>query len=122
MSCSRLLCALTKFGLCLKSPGSLCNLRVLCVSVVCFCSEFINHRDTENTEVAQRRAFFGLLGQSFGDALCLKSLRICLDRVSTTCGSGGVMDQVHKTFANRAPLRRTHPLPQVLLPRSKRDV
>jgi len=23
--------------------------------VVCFCSEFINHRDRENTEVAQRR-------------------------------------------------------------------
>ena len=41
--------------LCTKShcPGfPLCN---LCVSVVCFCSEFINHRDTENTEVAQRR-------------------------------------------------------------------
>src|ERR1043165_37851 len=36
---------------------SLCNLCVLCVSVVCFYSEFINHRDTENTEAAQRRAF-----------------------------------------------------------------
>src|ERR1044072_832316 len=36
--------------------ASLCNLCVLCVSVVCFCSEFINHRDTENTEVAQRSA------------------------------------------------------------------
>src|ERR1043165_2647716 len=34
---------------------SLCNLCVLCVSVVCFCLEFINHRDTENTEVAQRK-------------------------------------------------------------------
>jgi len=31
-----------------------CNLCVLCVSVVCFGSAFINHRDTENTEVAQR--------------------------------------------------------------------
>ena|ERR1043165_8258452 len=53
-----------------KSPWfeiSLCNLCVLCVSVVCFCSEFINHRDTENTEVAQRRAPFGLLGQSRTD-------------------------------------------------------
>src|ERR1044072_518279 len=43
--------------LCTKSScpeNSLCNLCVLCVSVVCFCSEFINHRDTENTEVAQR--------------------------------------------------------------------
>ncbi len=26
----------------------------LCLCGVCFCSEFINHRDTENTEVAQR--------------------------------------------------------------------
>src|SRR6185437_5325205 len=44
--------------LCTKSPYiliSLCNLCVLYVSVVCFCSEFINHRDTENTEIAQRR-------------------------------------------------------------------
>jgi|ERR1043165_3083844 hypothetical protein len=51
-----------------SSPGSetsLCNLCVLCVSVVCFCSEFINHRDTENTEATQRRAPFRLLGQSF---------------------------------------------------------
>ena len=56
-----------------QSPGSeisLCNLCVLCVSVVYFCSEFINHRDTENTEVAQRRAPFGLLGQSL--VLCYK--------------------------------------------------
>src|ERR1051325_9636696 len=40
-----------------QSPGSgfLCaNLCVLCVSVVYFCSEFINHRDTENAEVAPR--------------------------------------------------------------------
>ena len=44
-------------GLCTKSPCpeiSLCNLCVLGVSVVRFCSEFINHRDTENTEMAQR--------------------------------------------------------------------
>jgi len=40
---------------------SLCNLRVLCVSVVWFYSEFINHRDTEDTEVAQRRARSRLL-------------------------------------------------------------
>jgi len=32
---------------------SLCNLCVLCVSVVWFYSEFINHRDTEDTEVAR---------------------------------------------------------------------
>jgi len=43
---------------------SLCNLCVLCVSVVCFCSEFINHRDTENTEVAQRRRLSWLFVQS----------------------------------------------------------
>jgi len=54
--------------------------------------------------------------------LCLKSPKTCLDRVSTTCGSGWVMDQVHKTLANRARLRHTHPLPQVVLTRSKRDV
>ena len=50
--------------LCLKSPGSEISLCKLCVSVVYFCSEFINHRDTENTEFAQRREIFGLLGQS----------------------------------------------------------
>src|SRR6185436_8370901 len=32
---------------------SLCNLCVLCVLCGVFCSEFISHRDTENTEVAQ---------------------------------------------------------------------
>jgi hypothetical protein len=36
-------------------PLSLCNLRVLCVSVVSDCGAFIYHRDTENTEVALRR-------------------------------------------------------------------
>jgi len=43
---------------------SLCNLGVLCVSVVCFCLEFVNHRDTENTEVAQRRGPSWLFVQS----------------------------------------------------------
>src|ERR1044072_5380664 len=46
--------------LCTKSPCSgisLCNLSVLCVSVVWFYSEFINHRDTEDTEVAQRKQY-----------------------------------------------------------------
>ena len=38
--------------------SSLCNLCVLCVSVV---SGLVNHRDTENTEVAQRRTFAELL-------------------------------------------------------------
>ena len=33
---------------------SLCNTRVLCVSVVVVCRIPGNHRDTENTEVAQR--------------------------------------------------------------------
>src|ERR1044072_8301500 len=52
-----LLCGYNQRGLCTKSPCTLisrCNLCVLCVSVVCFCPEFINHRDTENTE---KRAF-----------------------------------------------------------------
>src|ERR1041384_2363006 len=43
---------------------SLCNLCVLCVSVVWFYSEFINHRDTEDAEVAQRRARSRLFVQS----------------------------------------------------------
>src|ERR1700741_4086786 len=63
-------------GLCTKSPGSgisLCNLCVLCVSVVCFCSEFINHRDTEDTEVAQRRARLRLFVQSRFDALIVRA-------------------------------------------------
>jgi hypothetical protein len=50
--------------LCAKSGISLCNLCVLCVSVVWFYSEFINHRDTENAEVAQRRARSRLSVQS----------------------------------------------------------
>ena len=33
---------------------SLCDLCVLCVSVVRFYCESVNHRDTKNTEVAQR--------------------------------------------------------------------
>ena len=53
------------------------------------------------------------------ELLCLKSQTSRLDRVSTTCGSGWVMDQIHKTLGNRARLRRTHPLPQVVLTRSK---
>jgi len=35
---------------------SLCNLCVLYVSVVSWWRELLNHRDTENTEIAQRRA------------------------------------------------------------------
>ncbi len=34
---------------------SLCNLCVLCVSVVSYYCDVVNHRDTENTEVAQRK-------------------------------------------------------------------
>ena len=37
-----------------RTRSSLCNLCVLCVSVVSCCGELLNHRDTENTEVAQR--------------------------------------------------------------------
>src|ERR1044072_2407958 len=47
--------------LCTKSScpeNSLCNSVFLCVSVVCFCSEFINHRDTENTERLHREAHY----------------------------------------------------------------
>ena len=43
---------------------SLCNLCVLCVSVVSFGCDFINHGDTENTEVAQRRANLRVFVQS----------------------------------------------------------
>src|ERR1043165_8494055 len=53
--------------LCLKdhwAGSSLCNLCVLCVSVVHLCRELVNHRDTENTEVAQRRAFTPIFVQS----------------------------------------------------------
>src|ERR1700754_2493947 len=39
------------------SDVSLCNLCVLCVSVVYFYEAFIHHGDTENAEVAQRRKF-----------------------------------------------------------------
>src|SRR4029079_16331627 len=49
---------------CLPFGLSLCNLCVLCVSVVWFYSEFINHRDTEDTEVAQRRARWRLFVQT----------------------------------------------------------
>src|SRR6185369_4064898 len=48
----------------LWSGISLCNLCVLCVSVVWSYSEFINHRGTEDTEVAQRRARSRLFVQS----------------------------------------------------------
>src|ERR1051325_12064277 len=34
---------------------SLCNLCVLCVSVVSVCHQLLNHRDTEDTEIAQRK-------------------------------------------------------------------
>jgi len=37
-----------------RDRSSLCNLRVLCVSVVSYYRELVNHRGTENTEVAQR--------------------------------------------------------------------
>ncbi len=38
----------------MNKNSSLCSLCVLCVSVVSYCRELVNHRDTENTEVAQR--------------------------------------------------------------------
>src|SRR5213594_3716023 len=36
---------------------SLCDLCVLCVSVVSRGAKHVHHRDTENTEIAQRRIF-----------------------------------------------------------------
>ena len=53
--------------------------------------------------------------------LCPQKCKTFLVRVSTTCGSGWVMDPLHNTLGNRARLRRTHPLPQVVLTRSKQD-
>ena len=56
-------------GLCTKSPGSgisLCNLCVLCVSVVCFCSEFINHREHRGST---EKSALVTLGQSYIDAV-----------------------------------------------------
>jgi len=44
--------------------SSLCNLCVLCVSVVSFAANSVNHRDTENTEVAQRRVILSNTGQA----------------------------------------------------------
>jgi hypothetical protein len=35
----------------------LCNLGVLCVSVLDFCSEFVNHRDTQRTQRLHREKF-----------------------------------------------------------------
>ena len=37
---------------------SLCNLCVLCVSEVSFGCKSVNHRNTEDAEVAQRRAIY----------------------------------------------------------------
>ena len=43
-----------------KLHSSLCNLRVLCVSVVDEFRAKTHHRDTENTEFAQRISGYGL--------------------------------------------------------------
>ena len=54
----RTFCLRVLEGLCPKSGypcSSLCNLCVLCASVVNYSFRKNNHRDTENTEVAQRR-------------------------------------------------------------------
>src|ERR1700741_173841 len=53
--------------LCTKSPGSGdFSVQPLCPLCLCgvLCSEFINHIDTEDTEVAQRRARSRLLVQA----------------------------------------------------------
>src|SRR6185369_2889925 len=44
-----------------RDRSSLCKLCVLCVSVVSYCCELANHRDTENTEVAQRNQKYDFL-------------------------------------------------------------
>jgi len=75
---SLLLLAIGAQRLCTKSPYSgisLCNLCVLCVSVVWLYSEFINHRDTEDTEVAQRRARSRLFVQSRAQTNACATLR-----------------------------------------------
>jgi len=46
---------LERGGLSVFEETSLCNLSVLCVSVVDEFRAKTHHRDTENTEVAQRR-------------------------------------------------------------------
>jgi len=47
-----------------ESPISLCDLRVLSVSVVVFFEQFFNHKGTEDTKIAQRRRSIGLFEQS----------------------------------------------------------
>src|SRR6185369_6355613 len=42
-----------------RKPSSLCDLCVLCVSVVDEFRAKTHHRDTENTEVAQRNPYVG---------------------------------------------------------------
>src|ERR1700752_5252696 len=52
--------AMDGFALKVRYCSSLCNLRVLCVSVVDEFRAKTHHRDTENTEVAQRNPEQGL--------------------------------------------------------------
>ena len=61
---NRLLVQSSMGGFALKSRGhsSLCNLYVLCVSVVDEFRAKTHHRDTENIEVAQRNPEYGLFG------------------------------------------------------------
>ena len=56
-------------GLCLKSHLlAFFSVKPQCPLCLrgCFPLQIANHRDTENTEVAQRRTVYRLLGQSFG--------------------------------------------------------
>jgi hypothetical protein len=55
----------------------------LCLCGV-FCSEFINHRGTENTEVAQRRAPLRLLVQSPTDKVPTAPCTDCIQERSAT--------------------------------------
>src|SRR4029078_9489633 len=84
-----------------KSPCSgisLCNLCVLCVSVVWFYSEFINHRGTEDTDVAQRRTRSRLFVQSLSCAMFHGKMRrgLSFQRRKRVWGSG-----VHTIFGCR---------------------
>jgi hypothetical protein len=63
-----------------SKPSSLCNLCVLCVSVVRFCCESVNHRDTEDTEAAQRNQHGSILRAKPVACLLVSSLMTSCSR------------------------------------------
>src|SRR6185369_11586896 len=76
-----------------RSRSSLCNLCVLCDSVVDEFRVKPHHRDTEDTEVAQRNLRTRTFCAKPSDRLCLKNPKSFLARVSTGSGSDLVSDQ-----------------------------